>query len=117
VSFPREFVELLDGNEEWGFGFDLVEAPRLELELIDPRRNARRYYAMSVRPDPQQLLAFAGGGEGAPPATLLIVERGRLGRKPKIDVRAYTSPEQLAAKWRELLQVRGAHHYRITRQL
>jgi predicted DNA-binding WGR domain protein len=71
---------------------------RLELELHDRRRNARRYYCMSVVP--------------LPPGVVLVVVRGRIGR-PLVTVRTrFPSMSGLAKKWRELEATRRRHGYR-----
>lgn len=82
---------------------------RLELELVDPARNARRYYALAVIPDPQ-LPLFAG----EPPRVVLVTLWGRLEGRRRVQRRAFASLEELGATWRAIVATRARHGYVVT---
>jgi predicted DNA-binding WGR domain protein len=81
---------------------------RIELELVDPARNAKRFYAMTLTFDPQ--LTLFPGLE----ALLLVVARGRLGNKPIVRRERFVDLEPLGARWRELVARRRQHGYAVT---
>lgn len=83
---------------------------RVELELTDGSRNARRYYAMTVAADSQLSLL----PELAQPAVLLVIARGRLGRRAVVHRERFFDLEQLARRWRRLLATRLRHGYRVS---
>jgi predicted DNA-binding WGR domain protein len=85
---------------------------RIELELLDPARNAKRFYALAVTFD-RQLTLFP---EIQSDAFLLIVARGRLGKRPVIETTRFVDLEPLAARWNEILKLRKRHGYVITRE-
>jgi predicted DNA-binding WGR domain protein len=80
---------------------------RLELELVDPKRNARRSYGLEVLEDPQ-LPLFPGETRGV----LLVLAWGRIGcaRRRVARVR-FARLEELAAAWDAVLRRRVAHGY------
>jgi predicted DNA-binding WGR domain protein len=82
---------------------------RVELALVDPKRNARRYYAMTVLEDPQ-LPLFAG----EPPRPILVVARGRLEGRRIVHRKPFDTLSAAVARWRELLRIRERHGYVVT---
>jgi hypothetical protein len=82
---------------------------RVELAMVDPRRNARRYYAMAVLEDPQ-LPLFAG----EPPHPLLVVVHGRLEGRRMVRREGHATLHGAVARWCELLELRRRHGYEIT---
>jgi len=83
----------------------LAVGARLELELVDPARNARRRYAMSVARDPQLRL------DGEKPGLVLVVARGRLGGRVLVRREAFGELAALERRWRELALRRRRHGY------
>jgi hypothetical protein len=81
---------------------------RIELELVDPARHARRYYALVVAEDPQ--LAMFGAERGL----VLVVVRGRLERRRVVRRLAFGSLAALGREWRRLLRLRVRHRYVVT---
>jgi predicted DNA-binding WGR domain protein len=79
---------------------------RVEFELVDPKRNARRGYRLEVAIDPQ-LPLFAG----EPPAFLLVRAWGRLEGPWRVVRRRFVRLEELAAEWDRVLAVRRRHGY------
>jgi len=79
---------------------------RLELELVDPKRNARRSYGLEVLEDPQ-LPLFAGETRGV----LLVLAWGRIGARRRVARIRYRNLDELAAAWGTVLRRREAHGY------
>jgi predicted DNA-binding WGR domain protein len=88
---------------------DPVYGDRVELALVDPKRNARRYYAMTVLEDPQ-LPLFAG----EPPRPVLVTSRGRLEGRRIVHRKPFDTLAGAVARWLELLRLRQRHGYVIT---
>jgi predicted DNA-binding WGR domain protein len=84
---------------------------RVELELVDPSRNARRFYAMTVTDDESPQLALFPTLEPPAGELVLVVARGRIGKKPVTRRERFTTLDPLGARWRELLGRRRAHGY------
>jgi len=88
-----------------------VKLARVELELVDPAKNARRFYAMTVRfvtPRARQLPLFLHVD--------LVTERARLEWKdhPVVRVERFLDLERLRARWNALLAMRRRHGYVVT---
>jgi predicted DNA-binding WGR domain protein len=79
---------------------------RLELELVDGTKNARRRYALTVARDPQ-LPLFAG----EPARYVLVVAHGRLEGTPRVRRERFLDLDKLRARWRELEARRRRHGY------
>jgi predicted DNA-binding WGR domain protein len=79
---------------------------RVELELVDPKRNARRGYTLTVLEDPQLALF-----PGEPAGVVLVLAWGRLEGRRRVQRLRFRDLEALGAKWREVLAVRRRHGY------
>jgi hypothetical protein len=83
---------------------------RLELELVDLPRDRKRYYSLAVCADTQLALP----GIAVPPALLLVVAHGRIGKRLIVARKRFLELEELAREWRKLLRQRELHGYVIT---
>jgi predicted DNA-binding WGR domain protein len=78
----------------------------IRFELVDAKRNRRRFYALALTEDRQLPLL-----DDAPGVVVLVVSRGRIGGKPIVRREPFTVIGLAIERWGELARARRRHGY------